>query len=120
MRMAEVDEAVIERERVGWGKRLDLSPRHSIKKKRAAWGRDHNANAMAVWLAGGGVHAGQIVGATDEVGGAAVECIHPLKDFHVTLLRLLGLDDNKLRYLHAGRDKQLSQTGGVVIKELLA
>jgi len=45
--------------------------------------------------------------------------VHPLRDLHVTLLRLLGLDDNKLTYFHAGRHKQLSQFGGNVIKELL-
>ena len=45
--------------------------------------------------------------------------IHPLKDVHCTILRLLGLDDNKLTYFHAGRFKQLSQVGGQVIPELL-
>ncbi len=38
----------------------------------------------------------------------------------ITLLRLLGLDDNKLTFYHAGRFKQLSQFGGTVIKDLLA
>jgi hypothetical protein len=38
----------------------------------------------------------------------------------VTLLRLLGLDDNKLSFYHAGRFKQLSQFGGTVIKDLIA
>jgi hypothetical protein len=75
---------------------------------------------MAVWLAGGGVKAGEVVGATDETGGSAVEAVHPLKDFHVTLLHLLGLDDARLRFFHAGREKQLSQTGGQLICELLA
>ncbi len=42
-----------------------------------------------------------------------------IKDLHVTLLHLLGLDDNKLTYFHEGRFKQLSQTGGGVIKELI-
>jgi hypothetical protein len=96
------------------------SPDNGIRRGSAAWGRDHNANAMAVWLAGGGVKAGHIIGATDDVGGAAVEVVHPLRDFHVTLLHLLGLDDNRLRYFHAGRDKQLSQVGGELIKPLLA
>ena len=68
----------------------------------------------------GGVKAGSIVGSTDEVGGAAAEVVRPLRDFHVTLLHLLGLDDAKLRYFHAGREKQLSQVGGQVIRELLA
>jgi hypothetical protein len=75
---------------------------------------------MTVWLAGGGVKAGAVVGATDELGEKAVEIVHPLKDLHVTILHLLGLNDNKLTYLHEGRYKQLSQTGGEVIKELVA
>ena len=48
-----------------------------------------------------------------------VDVVHPLKDVHVTLLRLLGLDDNKLTYFHGGRFKQLSQTGGAVIDQLI-
>ena len=75
---------------------------------------------MNIWLAGGGVKAGHTIGATDEIGANAVEVVHPLRDLHVTLLQLLGLDDNKLTYLHAGRYKQLSQFGGNVIKDLIA
>lgn len=105
---------------VVWSGEFGRSPDNGIRRGSSAWGRDHNANAMACWLAGGGVKAGHIVGATDDVGGAAVEEVHPLRDFHVTLLHLLGLDDNKLRYFHAGREKQLSQTGGELIRALLA
>ncbi|MFP6770431.1 MAG: DUF1501 domain-containing protein, partial [Planctomycetaceae bacterium] len=68
----------------------------------------------------GGVRAGHTVGATDEIGDSAVEVVHPIKDLHVTMLRLLGLDDNRLRFFHAGRLKQLSQFGGEVIEELIA
>jgi hypothetical protein len=50
----------------------------------------------------------------------AVETVHHVRDFHVTLLRLMGLDDNRLTYYHAGRFKQLSQFGGSVIEELIA
>lgn len=49
-----------------------------------------------------------------------MEVVHPISDIHVTMLHLLGLDDNKLSYFHAGRYKQLSQFGGEVIQELLA
>jgi hypothetical protein len=104
---------------VVWGGEFGRSPDNGIRGGGTAWGRDHNANAMTVWLAGGGVKAGAVVGATDEVGGAAVEVVHPIRDFHVTLLHLLGLDDGKLRYFHAGREKQLSQVGGQVIRPLL-
>ena len=75
---------------------------------------------MAMWFAGGGVSAGHLIGATDEIGEKAVDVVHPIKDVHVTILRLLGLDDNKLTYFHGGRFKQLSQTGGRVINELIA
>ena len=85
-----------------------------------AYGRDHNANAMTMWLAGGGCNAGHTIGATDELGMTAVEDKAHVRDFHVTLLRLLGLDDNKLTYYHAGRFKQLSQFGGTAIKKLIA
>lgn len=84
-----------------------------------AYGRDHNPKAMTIWMAGGGCKAGHTIGATDEIGMEAVEKVHPVRDFHVTLLRLLGLDDNKLTYYHAGRFKQLSQFGGTVIEDLI-
>ncbi|MFK7819201.1 MAG: DUF1501 domain-containing protein, partial [Planctomycetaceae bacterium] len=84
-----------------------------------SYGRDHNAEAMAMWFAGGGTKAGHTIGATDDIGGKAVECRHHIRDVHVTLLHLLGLDDNKLTYYHAGRFKQLSQFGGQVIRELI-
>ena len=83
-------------------------------------GRGHNADAMAVVMAGGGTPAGTVVGATDEVGNRAVEGVHPLRDLHVTWLRLMGLDDNRLTYFHGGRFKQLSQVGGELIPELIA
>lgn len=105
---------------VVWCGEFGRSPDNGIRRGDQVWGRDHNATAMAAWLAGGGLKTGHIVGATDETGLQAVEEVHPLKDFHVTLLHLLGLDDNRLRFLHAGREKQLSQTGGQLIRALLA
>jgi hypothetical protein len=81
-------------------------------------GRGHNNQAMTMLLAGGGVKPG-VVGATDDLGRSAVDCVHPIRDLHVTLLQLLGLDDNKLTYFHGGRYKQLSQFGGEVIREIL-
>ncbi len=85
-----------------------------------AYGRDHNPKAMTLWFAGGGCKAGHTIGATDDRGMEAVEDVHHVRDMHVTLLRLLGLDDNKLTFYHAGRFKQLSQFGGQVIDKLIA
>ena len=63
---------------------------------------------------------GTSFGATDEIGEKAVEVVNPIRNLHCTILRLMGLDDNKLTYFHGGRFKQLSQTGGEVINELMA
>jgi hypothetical protein len=105
---------------VVWGGEFGRSPDNGVRRNSKVWGRDHNPQAMTFWMAGGGARAGAIVGATDETGQKAVEVVRPLRDFHVTLLHLLGLDDNRLRYFHAGRSKQLSQVGGQVIREILA
>ncbi len=94
------------------------SPDNSVKRGRV--GRDHNPKAMSIMFAGGGVRAGHAVGETDEIGEVAVDVAHPIRDMHTTLLHLLGLADSKLTYFHGGRFKQLSQTGGEVIREILA
>ncbi|OYP34556.1 DUF1501 domain-containing protein [Rhodopirellula sp. MGV] len=104
---------------VVWCGEFGRSPDNGVRGG-TAYGRDHNPNAMSIWMAGGGVKAGHTIGATDETGAEAVENVHHVRDLHVTLLRLLGLDDNKLTFYHAGRFKQLSQFGGKVIEELIA
>ncbi|HKB01467.1 MAG TPA: DUF1501 domain-containing protein [Gemmataceae bacterium] len=103
---------------VVWAGEFGRSPDNGIRGGAAVAGRDHNSKAMSIWFAGGGIRGGRYVGATDETGAKAVECVHHVRDLHVTLLHLLGLSDNKLTYFHDGRYKQLSQTGGQVIKEL--
>ncbi len=105
---------------VVWAGEFGRSPDNGVRRGSKVYGRDHNAAAMTVWLAGGGVRAGHTIGATDETGQKAVEVVHPLKNLHVTLLHLLGLDDARLTYFHAGRFKQISQTGGQVIRELVS
>ena len=95
------------------------TPDNGMRGGGKSYGRDHNAKAMTLWLAGGGVQAGSTVGATDPLGASAIEEVHPLRDVHVTLLHLLGLDDAKLTYFHAGRFKQLSQFGGEIIRPLI-
>ncbi|MDA0349168.1 MAG: DUF1501 domain-containing protein [Verrucomicrobia bacterium] len=103
-----------------WTGEFGRTPDNNKRGGVYSLGRDHNANAMTMLLAGAGVKKGTVVGATDELGISAVDVVHPIRDLHVTLLHLLGLDDNKLTYFHGGRYKQMSQFGGQVINELLA
>ncbi len=111
---------MLEETLIVWCGEFGRSPDNGVRDGGVAYGRDHNPEAMALWLAGGGVNAGHTIGATDETGEKAVDVVHPIKDLHVTLLRLMGLDDNKLTYFHGGRFKQLSQVGGEVIDDLIA
>jgi len=70
-------------------------------------GRDHNPWGYSVWLAGGGVKPGIAYGATDPVGLRAVEKPVHIRNFHATLLHLLGLDPQSLSYFHNGLDERL-------------
>jgi hypothetical protein len=82
-------------------------------------GRDHNPYGYTMWLAGGGVKGGQAVGATDEFGLNAVANRVSVHDFHATILHFLGLDHEKLTYLHGGRDERLTDTAGVVVEAVV-
>ncbi len=71
-------------------------------------GRDHNWHGFSMWLAGAGVKGGQAIGATDELGFAAVEDRAHVSDLHATILHLMGLDHRKLTYFHQGVDQRLT------------
>jgi hypothetical protein len=71
-------------------------------------GRDHDWHGYSMWLAGAGVKGGQAVGATDELGFAAVENRVHVSDLHATVLHLMGLDHHKLSYFHQGLDQTLT------------
>ena len=83
-------------------------------------GRDHNPHGFTMWFAGGGVKGGQVIGETDELGVRAIGDRYPMRDFHATILRLLGLEQNRLWYLHNGRNEKLTDFGGNVIEKVLA
>ena len=80
-------------------------------------GRDHHPFGFSVWLAGGGIKAGVVHGATDELGFHAVENRHYVTDIHATVLHQLGLDSRKLEV--PGR-KRIDIDHGHAIKEIMA
>ena len=82
-------------------------------------GRDHNQYGLVVWMAGGNVKPGATFGETDDLSVRAANDEIPMRDIHATILHLLGLDQNRLTYLHAGRFKKLTDTGGRVINEIV-
>jgi len=75
-------------------------------------GRDHNPYGFSVWMAGGGIHGGKVIGATDEIGLRAMDDKVHMHDLHATILSLMGLDYQKLTYHFQGRDFRLTDVGG--------
>jgi uncharacterized protein (DUF1501 family) len=89
-------------------------------KDLATAGRDHHPHAFSVWLAGGGVKGGQVLGATDELGWKVTADPVHLHDFHATLLHLFGLDHERLTFRHHGQDARLTDVAGKVVTKLVA
>jgi hypothetical protein len=83
-------------------------------------GRDHHPEGFSVWLAGGGVKGGIVHGATDDFGMNATDGVCTVHDLHATILRLLGLDHERLTYRFGGRDFRLTDVHGHVVEEILA
>ena len=83
-------------------------------------GRDHNPQAMTIWFAGGGIKKGALAGATDDLGFKAIQDVYHIRDVHATILHLMGLNDMRLTYYHAGRNRRLTDTGGRLISQVLA
>jgi hypothetical protein len=84
------------------------------------FGRDHHPRCFSVWLAGGGVRGGQVIGRTDDFGYNVVEDAIDAHDFQATILHLLGVDHKKLTFRYQGRDYRLTDVRGNVVKKLLA
>ena len=83
-------------------------------------GRDHNPWGFTMWMAGGGVKGGQIIGSTDEIGLKAIERRAHVTDVHATILHLLGLNHFATLYEHNGRMERPTINTGEVIREILA
>jgi hypothetical protein len=102
---------------VVWGGEFGRQPTAEYAK---GTGRDHNAFGFTMWLAGGGIRAGISLGATDELGAAAVVDRFHVKHLHATVLHLLGIDPNHLTYFYNGLDQKLvGVEGAEPIAEIL-
>jgi hypothetical protein len=100
-----------------WGGEFGRTP---VAELPQLSGRDHNHYGFSMWLAGGGIKGGQVHGATDDFGFAALDRRVHVHDLHATVLHLLGLDHERLTYRYAGRDFRLTDVHGNVIRELIA
>ncbi len=97
-----------------WGGEFGRSP-----EAQGGKGRDHHNLGFSMWLAGGGIKGGQVVGATDDIGLRAVQDPYHFRDIHTTILHQLGLDQEQLTYLHLGRKERLTSVLGKVIRQIV-
>lgn len=106
---------------VQWGGEMGRLPVVQDRGAGKKPGRDHNTEGFSIWMAGGGLKAGHIHGATDEFGHRAIEDIVTQHDFHATLLHQLGLDQETLHHEVNGRPVALIEPGqGKVVDGILA
>jgi hypothetical protein len=83
-------------------------------------GRDHNPYGFTMWMAGGGVRGGQVIGATDDFGMHAIEGHAHVHDLHATILHAMGVDHETLIYQHQGRPERATVNEGAAIERVFA
>jgi len=81
-----------------WGGEFGRSP-----EAQGGKGRDHHNYGFTMWMAGGGIKGGQVIGATDDIGLKATVEPHHFRDIHTTILHQFGLNQDALSYMHQGR-----------------
>ncbi len=103
-----------------WGGEFGRTSYSQGKLTADNYGRDHHPRCFSVWMAGGGVKPGLVYGETDDFSYNITQGAVHVHDLHATLLRLLGVDHERLTYLHQGRRFRLTDVQGKVIGDLLA
>ena len=105
---------------VVWGGEFGRTAYCQGKMSGDNYGRDHHPRCFSIWMAGGGVKPGAVIGATDDYGYNIVEAGVHVHDLHATMLHLMGIDHEKLIYKFQGRYFRLTDVHGTVVKSVLA
>ncbi len=110
---------LLDRTLVIWGGEFGRTPMGEVREKDKI-GRNHHIDAYSIFMAGGGLAGGRVVGSTDELGFSPAEEKIEVFDVQASILYMLGLDHTKLIYRSQGRDFRLTDVGGKLIKPLFA
>jgi Protein of unknown function (DUF1501) len=112
------DRRMLDHTLVIWGGEFGRTPMGEVRESNKA-GRNHHIDAYTMFMAGGGIRRGQMLGGTDDLGFSALNRIH-VHDIQATILHLLGLDHTRLTFQFQGRKFRLTDVSGQVIEKLLA
>jgi hypothetical protein len=104
---------------VMWGGEFGRTSYSQGKLTATNYGRDHHPRCFSMWMAGGGVRAGLVHGSTDDFSYNIVDGGVHVHDLHATVLRLLGVDHERLTYFHQGRRFRLTDVHGKVVQALI-
>ena len=110
---------LLDRTLVVWGGEFGRTPMGEVRDKGKI-GRNHHIDAYSLFMAGGGLKPGTVVGGTDDLGFSPAGERLDIHDIQATILYLLGLDHTKLTYRFQGRDFRLTDVSGRVIRPMLA
>jgi uncharacterized protein (DUF1501 family) len=83
-------------------------------------GRDHHPRCFSLWMAGGGVKPGTIIGETDDFSYNVIKDPVHIHDLNATALHLLGFDHTRLTVRNQGRDYRLTDVHGNIVRAAMA
>ena len=93
---------------VVWGGEFGRTSYSQGKLTKDTYGRDHHPRCFTMWLAGGGIKGGTIYGETDDFSYNIVKDPVHIRDFHATVLKLLGYHHERFSYKYQGLDQRLT------------
>ena len=105
---------------VVWGGEFGRTAYSQGKLTADNYGRDHHPRCFSIWMAGGGVKRGMVYGETDDFSYNLVKDGVHVHDFHATMLKLLGVDHERLTFLFQGRRFRLTDVSGKVVPAIMA
>ncbi len=103
-----------------WGGEFGRTAYSQGDISKTNFGRDHHPRCFSIWMAGGGVKPGLVLGRTDDFGYNIVEDPVNVHDLHATLLHLLGIEHTQFTYRFEGRDYRLTDVSGELVRPLIA
>lgn len=103
-----------------WGGEFGRTAYSQGEISKTNFGRDHHPRCYSIWMAGGGIKPGLVLGETDDFGYNIVKDPVNVHDLHATMLHLLGIDHKQFTYRSEGRDYRLTDISGQLVKPLIA
>jgi hypothetical protein len=104
---------------VVWGGEFGRTNYSQGKLTATDYGRDHHPRCFTGWMAGGGIKPGITYGATDDFGYNVVENPVHVHDLQATILRVMGIDHERLTFKFQGRYYRLTDVHGEVVERIL-